>query len=168
MSEMTLEEKKALLAAQGPVFKKMEAGKEEEAKAASSAIAMLQRRVRDMYVDIALPGGDVFKVRTTLSREETQRIENIRREQAELGKADTADPEVQQKMTDLYLDIIGIISSDRALSGDWLKSNPEAFSMEDIFWINAGYEEQRIWQVKSRQKRIEDAISFRPNATRPE
>ena len=71
----------------------------------SNAIDILQRRVATQFFPIELPGGDVIKIRTEISKAEAQQIDALREEQSSL---DVLDPKVQEAIDLLSVELMGI------------------------------------------------------------
>lgn len=124
---------------------------------AASAIAILERRTRETAFNLELPGGDVVRIRSRISRTEFDRCIDLFGEIAEArGAGDLALVVTRSnEIVGLLLAIDGMTPAEITA---WLDANPQAISDLDAEEIVLAFTKMRKEEL-ARQQQIRE---FRP------
>ncbi|TRZ79559.1 hypothetical protein D4R86_05695 [bacterium] len=141
---------KTLTAAQ-PLFEKLSDQKRKDENRWQNEIAMLERRVSDLYEDVDLGNGDLISVRTALSEKEMQELGNIDKEKAklELGSEEVSMLTYQQ---------LELMTANPLLTAEWFAENRDKWPVNDAVGIISAFLEELL---KSRQSRVDNLKFFR-------
>ena len=156
-----LAEAKRILKESEPLFEKRKVREQAEREKWASEIAMLERRVRDEYVEVDLGNGDTIALRTCLSEGEGKRIAKLEKDRAGL---DLSAPESAEQADEIAFEILEIVTANPIITKSWLKKNRDKFALNDMLTVTFGWYDQQI----ARFRRIKDLKSFRPEQTGPE
>lgn len=156
-----LAEAERILKESEPLFEKRRIREQDEKERWAGEIAMLERRVRDEYVDVDLGNGDTIALRSCLSEAEGKRIGKLEKERTGL---DPTIPENAERADEIAFEILEIVTANPIITKPWLKKNRDRFAINDMLTVTFGWYDQQI----ARFRRIKDLKSFRPEQTGPE
>ena len=156
-----LAEAKRILKESEPLFEKRKVREQAEREKWAGEIAMLERRVRDEYVEVDLGNGDTIALRSCLSEAEGKKIGRLEKERSGL---DMTNPENSERADDIAFEILEFVTANPIITKTWLKKNRDRFAINDMLTVTFGWYDQQIAQFR----RIKDLKSFRPEQTGPE
>ena len=140
-----------LLSEAKPQFKKMDQQYDAVAFKWQNEIAMLERRVSELYEDVDLGNGDKIAVRTALSEEEMQEYGLIEKRKTEL---ENGDPEISR----ITYRQIELMTANPHITADWLEQNKDKWPVNDAIVVMQAFLEGI---VSRRMNRVKDLQSFR-------
>jgi hypothetical protein len=123
-------------------------------------IAMLERRVKDVYEMVDLGNGDRIAVRTALSEEEMQNLQELEKRTAEIHKtitSGTADNELHEELSDITYQQIALMTANPIITADWLAENKARWPVSDALVVISSFIEESI---KRRVGRVKEIQSF--------
>jgi len=171
MTPRTIDPAEALvmLKSHQPNFDKIAAAEISQTLRWQDEVAMLERRVQDVYEMVDLGNGDKIAVRTALSEEEMQRLQKLEKRMVkihkkleELGKDDTESETKEDDLAALHADLsdityqqIALMTANPIITADWLAENKAKWPVADALVVLSAYMEQslrrRVDQVKNIQ-----------------
>jgi len=173
MSSRTIDPAEALvmLKQHQPSFDKMAAAERSQNLKWQDEIAMLERRVHDVYEMVDLGNGDKIAVRTALSEEEMQELQGLEKRTFELHKRisgiDKGEIEVDNKDEELitaHEEVSGItyrqialMTANPLITADWLAENKAKWPVADALVVLSSFMEESI---RRRVDRVKDIQSF--------
>jgi len=118
---------------------------------AVSAIALLERRVREEPAPdyITLRGGDRIAVRSCMSETEERLAGQLLLEW------------VSRRRPEAAFELVELITVDEELNKEWMLANPDKFAANDFLEVLLQYFESQEGSVRQRAERVIRAISFR-------
>jgi hypothetical protein len=112
-------------------------------------LAMLKRRVETRVESLELPGGDSIAVRTGLTENEERRLTELFVKV--FGKGDQDAP----------YELIELCTANELITAEWLRANPDAFSVQDMLGVLYGYLERKQQLRQEAADRVRSIASFR-------
>jgi hypothetical protein len=178
LSQEEIEDYKSQLDSRKPEQEKRDKKVQEELQKSNETIRMLERRTRNLSFDLPLGENDKIAIRTHLSTSELDRMKEImdirgrlKATEEELFKTKPEDFEEQVEECDhifdrLWLEIVSMITADKTITVEWLQSNPDLISKEDMLTMYLGYVEGQKRVAEERKSLVEKAVSFRTDNPR--
>ncbi len=169
MTSRTIDPAEALTMLRGhqPNFDLMAAAEISQTLKWQDEIAMLERRVYDVYEMVDLGNGDKISVRTALSEEEMQRLQElekrthkIHKRLKELGKEGGSEEEIEElhfELSEITYQQIALMTANPLITADWLAENKAKWPVADALVILSSFMEESI---KRRMDRVKDIQSF--------
>lgn len=141
----------AMLKKHQPNFERMQAAEDAKVSKWQNEIAMLERRVTDLYEDVDLGNGDKIAVRTALSEEEIEEYNNLEKKKSQIDRDDPEQNEIAYRQLE-------ILTANPLLTARWFRENRDKWPVNDTLMIVAGFAEnnQRI-----SQDRVQNLRKFR-------
>jgi hypothetical protein len=139
-------------------FELLRKSTEEEKHKWDSEIEFLEKRPQIMYVNITLSGNGLMPdgtiaIKTHLSQREEKRL-------IELNNG------IKKGEEDAAFDIVELATMNPLITKDYLKTNPDRFSITDMIDVITGYYENRGKLEQERKERINSIVTFRTDKTR--
>lgn len=154
-----LAEAERILKEAEPLFKEREVREQAEKERWAREIAMLERRVKEDYVDIDLGHGDTLAIRTCLSNEESGRLGELY--QTWFAPLKEPDKNAIAKRKKVSYEIIELVTANPAITKDWLRKNPDKFATDDMVNAIFTWAELRQKRENERAQRLVSAVLFR-------
>jgi len=155
-----LAEAKRILKEATPLFEQRKITEQAERERWSHEIAMLERRVRDEYVEIDLGGGDTLAIRTALSEVESIKLGELYKQWfTPMKKPDKNAVTAKKKVS---YEIIALVTANPLITRDWLEQNPDRFSTDDAVHAIISYAEERQKRENDRARGLIETLTFRP------
>ena len=141
----------AMLKEHQPNFDRIRATETANAFRWQDEIAMLERRVHDLYEDVDLGNGDKIAVRTALSEEEMQEYGALEQRKLELEKNNPEFSRIAYRQIEL-------MTANPFITADWLEVNKDKWPVSDALTILSAFLEK---QMSQRVNRVSNLKSFR-------
>ncbi len=154
-----LAEAERILKEAEPLFKEREVREQAEKDRWAKEIEMLERRVKEDYVDIDLGHGDTLAIRTCLSDKESGRLGELY--QSWFTPMDSPDKNAIAKRKGVSYEIIELVTANPAITKEWLKKNPDKFATDDMVNAIFTWAELRQKRENERAQRLVSAVLFR-------
>ena len=154
-----------------PNFDKLAAAEISQTLRWQDEIAMLERRVHDVYEMVDLGNGDRIAVRTALSEEEMQTLQELEKRTGVLHKeiveinkneieVENKDDELSARLSELssitYRQI-ALMTANPLITADWLATNKARWPVADALVVISSFMEESI---KHRVGRVKEIQSF--------
>jgi len=149
-----------------PLFKERGVREQAEKERWANEIAMLERRVKEDYVDVDIGGGDMLAIRTCLSEPESAKLGELYKKW--YTPADTPDKAAITRKKKVAYEIVELVTANPIITKEWLQDNPDKFATEDAVNAILSYMEQWHKRQNERAAQILETISFRAEQARPE
>lgn len=173
MSKRTIDPKEALviLKQHQPNFDKMQAAEISQTLRWQNEVAMLERRVQDVYEMVDLGNGDQIAVRTALSEEEMQvlqelekrtyqihaRIKALNSEEVEEEDKEAELASKHAELSEITYQQIALMTANPLITAEWLAENKAKWPVADALVILSAFMEASI---RRRVDRVKDIQSF--------
>jgi len=132
----------------------LKAFREAEKNRWANEIAMLERRVKEEYQPVQLGNGDTIALRTCLSEKEEIKLSGL------IERWSQGDKKAAYE-------IVALVTANEFITVDWLKKNPDKFSVTDLLNVLFGMLEQRAQFHRETMERVRKLSTFRTEPARP-
>lgn len=150
-----LAEAKRVLAEAKPLLDQIKQDQQAENQQWNLEISLLERRISEQFDMVELPGGGEIAIRKCPSEEEETKLKKL------LTAWGKGNAEAAYK-------IIELVTANPMITADWLKKNPDKFSVADAMEIMFQTFEKRAQAQRERLERIRRLQSFREEPAGPE
>jgi len=127
----------------------LKAFQEAEKNRWANEIAMLERRVKNEYQPVQLGNGDTIALRTCLSEREEIKLAGL------IDRWSKGDKKAAYE-------IVALVTANELITVDWLRKNPDKFSVSDLLKVLFGMLEQRTQFHRDAMERVRQLSTFRP------
>ncbi|MDD1728678.1 MAG: hypothetical protein LUQ50_06370 [Methanospirillum sp.] len=144
------DEAKAMLKKHQPNFDRINAVVDAERNKWQDEIAMLERRVHDVYEMVDLGNGDRIAVRTALSESEMQEFGKLENMKAALEKGD-------ESLSNITYQQIALMTANPLITTEWLEENKDKWPVTDALVVISSFLEGILLK---KMGRVRDIQSF--------